>query len=66
MRASETLHPQTRAFADACSTRSVDALETALLGPADSLDCETWDISEADWRHAIMTALHERATAGAK
>lgn len=55
-----TLTPAARAFADACHTNAIDELRTALRGPADATDLQTWGISRSQWRLAIRTALSER------
>lgn len=45
-------------FAAACfNDCSIRDLEKALAGPVDETDCKTWNLTPAEWRDEIETAL---------
>ena len=49
---------QENSFAEACyNQNSIDQLKTALNEKPDLTDCESWGITEKEWREQIKLAL---------
>jgi hypothetical protein len=52
------LHLETNSFAAACyDQNTIEELVTCLSGQVDRTDCDTWKLSDQEWRDAIADAL---------